>query len=406
MWFLWLAIALVLLIAVGVYVRRRLLAALAALGVGVRTRRVVGYLVLWLLYGYPVIAFATVLVTRLVGSDRMGSPEYALVTWGLQVPFFLAVLIVAQAMPYILVIDAVAWVRRKLAHAPAGTTRRHAIALLVPLVAFAIYTPVRILWERGDVRWRDYELHVATRGDAPVPPFRIGFIADIQEDASFDAERARAIVDRLGGEHLDVVLSGGDWINMGPDHIAEAAETAARARSRLGTFSVLGDHEHFAYIDRQRSVAEVTEAMRARGVAMLDNEVRRFDHHGRTIAVAFLTYSYPARTPDDEIERLIAAVEDADVSIVVTHQLNARLAEMMRDRIDLVLAAHTHGGQVNPVVGVWHVPLARVETPYIGGRYQLGNTTIIVTSGVGYSIVPFRYAAVGSVETIDLVFDR
>ena len=90
--------------------------------------------------------------------------------------------------------------------------------------------------------------------------------------------------------------------------------------------------------------------------------------------------------------------------MLVTHQLDADVAALARDRIDLVLAAHTHGGQVNPVLGLWHAPLARIETPYVDGRYQLGATTIIVTAGVGYSIVPFRYASVGSVEIIDLVW--
>ena len=48
-----------------------------------------------------------------------------------------------------------------------------------------------------------------------------------------------------------------------------------------------------------------------------------------------------------------------------------------------------------------HVPLARLETRYTDGRYQSGKTTIIV-AGIGYSVVPFRYAAPGSIEIIDL----
>jgi predicted MPP superfamily phosphohydrolase len=60
---------------------------------------------------------------------------------------------------------------------------------------------------------------------------------------------------------------------------------------------------------------------------------------------------------------------------------------------------------VNPVVGLAHVSLARIETAYVNGRYQLGptpKTTAIVTAGVGFSIVPFRYASPGSIEIIDV----
>jgi predicted MPP superfamily phosphohydrolase len=54
------------------------------------------------------------------------------------------------------------------------------------------------------------------------------------------------------------------------------------------------------------------------------------------------------------------------------------------------------------MIGVAHIALARLETPYTDGRYQSGKTTIIVTAGVGYSIVPFRYASPGSIELVDL----
>ena len=73
----------------------------------------------------------------------------------------------------------------------------------------------------------------------------------------------------------------------------------------------------------------------------------------------------------------------ADYAILVTHQFDAAIAARVRDRVDLVLAGHTHGGQLNPVLGVVHVSPARIETPYVDGRYQLGRTTVIVTAGIG-----------------------
>lgn len=396
MWFLWLAIGLSLVVVAGLFARRRVVEAAGWLGLGARGQRVLRWLFVWFLFGYPLVTFTSVGISIATGSERMAGADSSLVAWGLTVPFVLAVLIVLQAAPWLLGI----YVVRRLRRTP--PSRRQGLLVLAPVVAFAIYTPARILWQRDELRWRHHEVHVG-RAPGP-PPFRIGFIADVQEDAQTGAARVAAVTTRMTAEQPDVVLSGGDWINMGPGYIDVAARAAAQVKSRLGTFSVLGDHEHFAYFDRRRSVAEVTAAMTAHGVTMLDNQVRRFEHHGQTIAVVFLTYSYPSRTPDAEIARLVASVQDADVKILVTHQLTADVAAIARDRIDLLLAAHTHGGQINPVVGLVHVPLARLETPYIDGRYQLGRTTIIVTAGVGYSIVPFRYASPGSVETIDLVW--
>jgi len=396
MWFVWLALGLALVTVGGLYTRRRGVAAAAALGLAPRGQVALRWGVAWLLFGYPAIMFATVAGSLALGRDRMGGLDGPLATWALVYPFFLAVLIVVQALPYLLIIDVVAWARR----IPMG--RGRALAVLAPIVVMAIYTPARIIWERGALRWRHHVIHVA--GPPGPPPLRIAFVADFQQDRHTDAARAAAVMARVAAERPDLVLSGGDWINMGPDHIAAAARTAALVPSRYGTFSVRGDHDHFAYVDRGRSIDAVTAALAATGVEMVHNAVRRFDHHGRTVAVGFLTYSYPARASDAELDQLLAELQGADVRILVTHQLVAAVAARARDRVDLVLAAHTHGGQVNPLVGPWHVPLARLETPYVDGRYQRGATTIIVTAGVGYSIVPFRYASPGSVELIELVW--
>jgi predicted MPP superfamily phosphohydrolase len=276
--------------------------------------------------------------------------------------------------------------------------RLRAVAILVAVGLFAIYTPVRVIAQHDELHVRHHEVGAgATR-----EPFRIGFLADVQQDAHTDAERAREVYALVNASQPDIVLSGGDWINTGPDYIEAAAAAAGTLHSRLGTLSVRGDHEHFAYVDRERSVAEVERAMRAHGVAMASDTVRWVEHRGKRIAVVLLNYNYIHRTDRPTIETLVASVAGAEYSIVVTHQLDAKLAALLAGKVNLVLAGHTHGGQVNPVLGLMHVNLARLETPFVDGRYQLGTTTVIVTAGIGYSIVPIRYAAPSSIELIAL----
>jgi hypothetical protein len=68
-------------------------------------------------------------------------------------------------------------------------------------------------------------------------------------------------------------------------------------------------------------------------------------------------------------------------AVVPERHLDDEAAATVRDRVDVLLAAQTHGGPMNPVFGVWHVPLARIEPPFVDGRHQLGAKTIIVTAG-------------------------
>jgi hypothetical protein len=399
MWFLYVAVALVLLIIGGLYVRRRLTNALSALGVRDSGVRVVRWAILWLLYGVPVLTLGSVLVGLTLGYESAPRLDGPVGTWLLLFPFTCALLVALQAVPWLLAVDLVyAIVRRRRDVAIANRVR--AIAVLATVGIFAVYTPARILIERDALRVREHQIAASA---AATTRFRIAFVADMQQDRHTDADRASAVYATLSEKRPDVVLSGGDWINTGADYIEQAAATAAELESRLGTFSVRGDHEHFAYgFDRERSVAEVERAMTRHGITMVSDEVRWFEHDGKRIAVLFINHNYVHRTTAQTVERLIGEARGADYTIAVAHQLDAKLTPVLVDRVDLVLAAHTHGGQINPMIGVAHIALARLETPYTDGRYQSGKTTIIVTAGVGYSIVPFRYASPGSIELIDL----
>ena len=390
MWFVYVGVGLALVIAAGIYTLRRLGTSLAELGVGRRPIRIVRWVGVWLLYAFPLIMIVSIFVSAKLGRETMPRYDGPVAAWLLGVPFLWAVLVVLQSLPWLLAIDVAYAIKRRHPRAPRG----RAIATVAALGVFALYMPIRVIAERGTLRVRHHEVGTGTGA-----PFRIAFVADLQLDSHIEGD---AMIAAVNANENDVVLSGGDWINSSAEYDEPAASIAAALKSRLGTFTVLGDHEHFAYFDRERSVREIEAAMAAHGVAMLDNQVRMFEHAGKRIGVAFVNYNYVTRTPPAQIQALLAQLAGADYKIVVTHQLDDTLAAQLEDRVDLVLGAHTHGGQVNPVVGVVHVPLARLETRYIDGRYQLGRTTVIVTAGVGYSIVPIRYAAPGSIEIIEL----
>lgn len=417
MWFVFLGAGFALLIVGGLYLRRRVSQALVTFGVNERRVRLLRWAMAWLWFGYPLVTIAGIAGTLLFGGSVLPRLDGPLATWLLVYPFFLSLLVLVQALPYSLAIDLVSAAVRARAkrrgQEVAPPLRRWRAGLVLAVAAgFALYTPARIVAERGAVRLRHHEIAVgkppgvaATCGqqNASLPPFRLAFVADVQEDAHTGADVVRRVVQTINAERPELILSGGDWINTGPDYIERAAASAGQLQSRLGTFSVRGDHEHFAYVDRDRSAGEVERALAAHGVTMLANQVRWFAHAGKRIGVLFLNYNYIVRTDDATISGLVAQLADADYAILVSHQFNEHVAALVEGKVDLVLGAHTHGGQVNPVVGVVHVPLARLETRYIDGRYALGSrTTVITTAGVGYSLVPFRYASPGSLEIIDL----
>lgn len=397
MWLIYLPVGLVVMAGAVVYVRRRLGAALLSVGASSRIVAIVKAVLPLAVFAYPVLAIVAMVAGRLLGAATMPGFDGPVTTWLLVIPFILSTLIVFQSLIWLGALELVRLALRR--RNPGLADRVRAIGTLVIVGAFAVYTPVRILAQRGEVRVRTHQLG---RGPASDSPLRIAFISDVHIDAHTRGADVAALFAEINNAHPDLVLSGGDWISTGPDFIPEAAATAATLVSPRGTFSVRGDHENFAYLDRARSVAEVEAAMRARGVTMLGDDVRWFEHGGKKIAVLFFENNYVHRIKPEAVASLLAKAAGADYRIVVSHQFDRHLADGLADKVDLVLAGHTHGGQVNPVIGILHATLARLETPFTDGEYHEGHTTILVTTGIGVSVVPLRYAAPGSIELLEL----
>ena len=105
MFFVFVFVGLALLVVAGLYVRRRLAEALTQLGAGARTVRIVRWALAWLLYGYPVLLIGGIVLSRLLGHATIPRLDGLVASYLLGLPFILAVLVVLQAAPWLLVVD-------------------------------------------------------------------------------------------------------------------------------------------------------------------------------------------------------------------------------------------------------------------------------------------------------------
>ena len=63
----------------------------------------------------------------------------------------------------------------------------------------------------------------------------------------------------------------------------------------------------------------------------------------------------------------------------------------VENNIDLVLSGHTHGGQIRlPVIGAVVVPDQGFFPKYDAGLFKSGNTNMIISRGLGNSLIPIR----------------
>lgn len=213
---------------------------------------------------------------------------------------------------------------------------------------------------------------------------------------SKDLERLSRIVDEVAQKKFDILLLPGDFMNMQifgggrirPEQIASIIEPLAR---KLPTFAVLGNH------DAEYGLEHVEQCLTSVGVQVLQNRWSRCDTNSGTIHIVGLE-DESTGSPDFELASKGIPI-DAPL-LVLAH--DPASAMRIPDRAMLIVSGHTHGGQVclpwvGPVVNASNAPLAWSQ-----GHIKLGLRHLVVSAGIGTSLLPFRYLCPPEIGEIEL----
>ena len=237
--------------------------------------------------------------------------------------------------------------------------------------------------------WRMPAMRTATIPLAGLPaghrPIRVALLSDSHMSGP-DSSPARLtrIVEAINAEKPDLVLLAGDYIGdrklIGPRYTPdESVAPFAGLRAPLGVVAVLGNHDHW------EGAASVTKALRGVGVTVLSNQaIRRGPIALGGIDDAYTGNARPGATLS-AVRRLRGA------PLLFTHS-----PDVFPDLLPgapMLLAGHNHCGQVVlPFIGAPSVP-SRYGSRYLCGYYEEYGKKLVVTGGVGTSIVPFRLLA-------------
>ena len=206
----------------------------------------------------------------------------------------------------------------------------------------------------------------------------------------------------------DVLLLTGDYVHDGTGEIDQAAALCKPMieASRFGAVGVLGNHDWWG--DGPR----MSKALAAQGVMMIDNDRVWLDPETRTLtpspgpgAMAFVGLG---DLIEDEIDtrRGFSQVDGATPRIVLAHHPDTAELPVLTDpgspRVDLMFSGHTHGGQVRiPFVGTPMVP-SRFGSKYAGGLVQGPAFPVVVSRGIGMSLLPVRFGVPPEIVEVTL----
>lgn len=203
------------------------------------------------------------------------------------------------------------------------------------------------------------------------------------------------LLDILKSEKPDIIAITGDLANSGHDAIEVASTFAKQAAKIADCYYITGECE--ALLDFEYEFLE--EKLKACGVIVLHNQSVQLEKNGETIQLSGVDdpvfLKRDARIDISLSSRVLASSiknieRNGDYTILLSHRPEAFETYVSED-IDLVLSGHVHGGQIRlPLLGGLIALEQGIFPKYDAGMYSSGSTTMIVSRGIGNSIIPVR----------------
>jgi predicted MPP superfamily phosphohydrolase len=212
--------------------------------------------------------------------------------------------------------------------------------------------------------------------------FRIAQISDLHNDLF--GEDNEILLSMLRGCRPDIIVLTGDLIDSYDTDIEVSRRFAIDALKIAPCYYVTGNHE-----SRIPEFAILKADLEAAGVIILENERVELQRGGETIAL--IGIDDPCFQTAGITEVLHGLVAEDSYTILLSHRPEL-LDIYAQYSINLALTGHAHGGQFRlPFVGGVIAPAQGFFPKYDSGLYTKNTTNMLVSRGVGNSLIPMRF---------------
>jgi len=220
---------------------------------------------------------------------------------------------------------------------------------------------------------------------APIArPLRIAHLTDLHTRGV--GRRERKLLSMLDAEKPDVIVITGDTLTWGY-HYYNIRPLLSRLHAPLGVWLVRGNWETKEPPDDERAFYSQL------GIHFLLNEA------GAIRPDAWIAGLDDPSTGKPNLDAALSAVPHGVYVIAAFH--SPAFFDNVAGRVPLVLAGHTHGGQVRfPLVPVFWLP--RGSGRFLEGWYAERGSQMYVSRGIGTSFLPIRFLCRPELSIIDL----
>lgn len=256
------------------------------------------------------------------------------------------------------------------------------------IIIIIILSVLYLYCENNNLQISNYSI---TNNNFPVEfnNYKIVQISDFHNTKS--KRLAKDLVKEIKNQKPDIIVLTGDLIDANKEHMDISIDFIKEINNTAPIYFVTGNHE--ASIN---DYSELKNKLEENNVTILDNEsqvIKKKSSEINIIGISDPTMKHSHYETDENIiEFELDSIDynKDNYTILLSHR--PELFEIYVDNdINLVLTGHAHGGQIRiPFIGGLIAPNQGLFPKYTNGKIEQDDTTMIVSRGIGNSILPFR----------------
>ena len=216
------------------------------------------------------------------------------------------------------------------------------------------------------------------------------------------AYKANKILKVAQKEKPDIILLTGDLIDKtdyknGKCPFEATIDFMKNLLKYAPVYYVFGNHEKILLEDKTDKGFKFVKALEESGIKIMNNESDKLLVNGNNITILGIQepqivsdYDPFEKTIEEELRFVFQEIKGESLKILLVHRPEYFEIYSEYD-IDICLAGHAHGGQVRlPFIKGLFAPNQGWFPKYTKGKYELKNSQMIVSPGLGNSIIKLR----------------
>lgn len=308
------------------------------------------------------------------------------------IPYWIGLIIVLEIFPYFLASDLFLLISKWVSVSLKTNIAKWIALLKIALfVFFVIFVSVRVYIDTITIKITNYTIPIKNLS----PEFEdlnLVLTADVQIDKYTPDRKTEIFINEIKNLKPDLLFFAGDLVTSGTHYIDQGVDVLCKTDATLARIACVGDHDIWSDAGR------IAEGIKNCGWYFLDDQHRIIPYKGKKILVTGVSYVYSKRISLPDLKVLLETAPVADLKILIVHQPSKMVIEFAaKYGYHVLLAGHTHGGQIIFRPFGFTITPTQMENDIFTGTYKREDMSVIVTNGIGVSLVPLRYRAQGEI---------